>query len=106
MSDDWATRGGVARGAGELPTGGCVPQLGPQTLTWGGDGLRTGKPQSAVRCLVPRGCRLDCAATAPGSAPQPQHTASQPPMTEPMWRVVNTLTGGAPHPTALAVLPK
>ena len=66
-----ATRGGVARGPGELPTGGCVPQLGPQTLTWGGDGLRTGKPQSVVQCLVPRGHRLDCAATAPGSAPQP-----------------------------------
>lgn len=105
-----ATRHGVARGTGELPTGGCVPRLGPQTLTQGGDGLGTGKPQSAVWCLVPRGRRLDCAAIAPGSAPQPpahsitasNDTANVESRKHPHWGFPSLYsTGSSPQITAL-----
>lgn len=70
LSNDWGHSGWCGQGHWRAAHRRLL-QLGPQTLTWGGDGLGTGKPQSAVWCLVPRGRRLDCAATAPGSAPQP-----------------------------------
>lgn len=88
----------------------CVSRLGPQTLTRGGAGLGTGKPQSEVWCLVPRGRRLDCAATAPDSAPQPpahsitasNDTANVESHKHPHWGFPSLCsTGSTPQITAL-----
>lgn len=101
------TRGGVARGTGELPTGGCV-SAGPTDPDLGRGWAGHRKPQSAGLVSGSQGPQAGLCNYCTGLSTAAPSIASQPPM-QPMWSCKHPhpgfsspySTGSAPQITAL-----